>query len=340
VLRASHTGIRLEPLTSEEAVALARGFLGVDRLPEDLERLVAGRAEGNPFFVEELLQALLELGSLAVVDGTAVLAKVEVEIPDTVQGTVLARVDRLEQTERAVLQHAAVLGRGFTGELLETVVGNGDVRAALEGLARAQLLVSQGPDRWTFKHALIQEVVYDTLLLRQRKEMHRKVAEALEERAGDDPVVLGRLAEHYASAEVPEKARRYAVAAGDVARERMGFVEAKSLYESALRVWGEGDEEGRLELLMKLGRAATNAGDASGARTALVEAEAGWRALGDVQRSGGALAVLGRVLWGAGCLPGARTRPRSWRPGVWPSRRVSAWRGSARSSSTTSGRPA
>lgn len=301
VLRASHTAIRLEPLIPEETVALARGFLDVDRLPADLERLVAGRSEGNPFFVEELLQALLELGSLALEDGTAVLARVDVEIPDTVQGTVLARVDMLDPAERTTLRHAAVLGRGFGGDLLRAVVGNGDAAAALEGLSRAQLLVSQGPDRWAFKHALIQEVVYDTLLRRQRREMHARVAQALEQGGSeDDPVVLRQLAEHYASAEVPEKARRYAVAAGDLARDRMGFVEAKSLYESALRVWGEGDPEGRLELLMKLGRAATHAGDASSARTALVEAEAGWRALGDMKRAGGALAILGRVLWAAG----------------------------------------
>lgn len=76
-LRASHTGIRLELLSPEESVELARGFLGVRQLPEDLERLVATRAEGNPFFIEELLQALLELGSLAVADGRAVLAKPE-----------------------------------------------------------------------------------------------------------------------------------------------------------------------------------------------------------------------------------------------------------------------
>src|SRR5439155_2591902 len=104
-MRASHTGVRLEPLTPEESVTLARGALGVAELPADLARIVADQAEGNPFFIEELLQALLELGSLAVVNGRAVLAKVEVEIPDTVQGAILARIDRLEPRERSVLQN-------------------------------------------------------------------------------------------------------------------------------------------------------------------------------------------------------------------------------------------
>lgn len=243
------------------------------------------------------MQALLELGSLAVVDGRAVLAKVEVD-PDTVQGTILARVDRLGARERTLLQHAAVIGRSFSTELIQAVVGEDEVQGSLEELARAQLLVAEGPDRWSFKHALIQEVVYETLLLRQ-KGMHRRVAEALEARAGEDPAFLEALAEHYAKAEVREKARHYALAAGDLASERMGFVEARARYETAFRLWGEGDEEGRLELLMKLGWARLYGGDVGAARTAYVEAEAGWKA-GDVVRAGGALAGLGRVLWIAG----------------------------------------
>jgi adenylate cyclase len=296
-LRASHTGIRLELLSPDESVALAQGFLGVRELPTDLARLMASRAEGNPFFIEELLQVLLELGSLAVVDGTAVLAKVEVEIPETVQGAILARVDRLAPRERDLLHQAAVIGRSFSTGLIEAVVGESNLAPPLEDLARAQLLVSPGPDQWAFKHALIQEVVYDTLLLRQRRELHRRVAEALEERAGEDPAFLEALAEHYGRAEVPEKARAYALKAGDLATKRMGFVEAKDRYETALRLWGEGDEEGRIALLHKLGWTRLMGGDVSGARTALIEAEGAWRARGDDRQAGLALATLGRVYW-------------------------------------------
>jgi len=190
-----------------------------------------------------------------------------------------------------------VLGRNFSTVLVQALSDEVDVVPALEELARAQLIVSEGPGRWTFKHALIQEVVYETLLLRQRKEIHRKVAEALEARAGDDPSSLEGLAEHYGRAEVPEKARAYAVKAGDLAGQRMGFVEAKERYETALRLWGEGDEEGRLELLQKLGWARLMGGDPGGSRTALIEAEAGWRSRGDLRRAGGALATMGRLHW-------------------------------------------
>jgi hypothetical protein len=118
-LRASHTLLRLEPLSPEESLALARGFLEVTELPGDLERLLTTRAEGNPFFIEELLQALLELGSLAVEEDRAVLAQTELEVPDTVQGTILARVDRQGTRERVLLQHAAVIGRTFSTDLVE-----------------------------------------------------------------------------------------------------------------------------------------------------------------------------------------------------------------------------
>jgi class 3 adenylate cyclase/tetratricopeptide (TPR) repeat protein len=295
VLRASHTVIRMELLSPQESVDVARGFLGVREIPSDLERLVVARAEGNPFFIEELLQALLEMGALSVEEGRVVLSRGDVEVPDTVQGMILARVDRLGPDERNLLQHAAIIGRVVPTDLLAAVSGAEDIRKSLEELAGTQLLVAHGPDRYSFKHALIQQVVYETLLLRRRRELHRKVAETLEGRAGTEPGALEVLAEHYARAEVRDKARQYALAAGDLAAERMGFVEAKARYETALRLWGEGDDEGRLELLMKLGYTAHLGGDPGEARTALVEAADGWRRFGDDRRAGAALSTLGRV---------------------------------------------
>jgi adenylate cyclase len=299
-LRASHTAIHLERMSAEESVAVARGFLAVTALPADLERIIATRAEGNPFFIEELLQALLELGSLAVVDGRAALARVDVEIPDTVQGTVLARVDRLTPAERSLLQQLAVIGRNFSTDLVQEVTADRNVASSLDALARAQLLVSPAPNQWSFKHALIQEVTYETLLLRQRKELHARVAAALEARVADDPASLEALAGHYARAEASEKARRYSMAAGDLAAERMGFNEAMGRYETALQLWGSGDEEGRLALLERLGLASLLGGDSARSRSALIEAESGWSALGNVRRAGGALSMLGRAHWVSG----------------------------------------
>jgi len=293
-MRPSHTAIRLELLSQKESVALARGYLGVNELPADLEAIIATRAEGNAFFIEELLQALLELGSLAIVGGEVRLAALDLDVPDTVQATIQARIDHLPARERSLLEHASVVGRSFSTDLMEAIL-QPNLSAAFEGLERAQLLVRRGPDEWAFKHALIQEVAYETLLRQQRREMHRRVADALEARGPEDPLMLEALAEHYAGAEALDKARQYALAAGDAASERMGVVEAGARYRTALRLWGAGDEEGRLRLLMKLGYAELLSADAAAARTVLIEAEAGWRAMGDLRRAGAALALLGRA---------------------------------------------
>jgi tetratricopeptide (TPR) repeat protein len=218
----------------------------------------------------------------------------DLDVPDTVQATIQARIDRLPPRERSLLEHASVVGRSFSTDLMQAIL-QPNLSASLEALERAQLLVSRGPDIWAFKHALIQEVVYEALLRPHRREMHRRVADALEASASDDPLMLEALAEHYASAEALDKARQYALAAGDSASLRMGVVEAGARYRTALRLWGTGDEEGRLNLLMKLGYAELLSADAAAARTVLIEAEAGWRALGHVRRAGAALALLGRA---------------------------------------------
>jgi adenylate cyclase len=296
-LRSSHTAIRLEPLNREESIALAKGFLGASVIPPGLEELIASRAEGNPFFIEELLQSLIELGSLGVVDDRVVLSQTDLHIPDTVEGTIMARVDRLDQPVRAVLQHAAVIGRSFSSDLLANLATDVDAQTALEELAKAQLIVTEGPYSWRFKHALIQEVIYGALLMRQRKDLHRRVAEEVERNHEGDPGYLEVLAEHYGQARVPEKAWRYAVLAGDLAAERVAHAEAQAHYETALNVWREADEEARLQVLTKLGLAAYFSTDFTTARTAFVEAIAGWKQLGNPRRAGETLATLSRVYW-------------------------------------------
>ena len=297
--RASHTEIQLDVLTGEESGELARSVLSVTDVPPDLLELVATRAEGNPFFIQELLLMLMEFGALTTEDGRAVLGEVDVEVPDTVEGAIMARFDRLEPSQRTMLQHAAVIGRTFSTPLLESALRVSGAEDTLARLAWSRLVTPAGQGQWRFKHALIQEVIYSTLLRQQRREIHNKVGQALEKHIGDDPAVLDLLAEHFARAEVMEKARVYALAAGDVASERMGFVEAKRRYETALRLWGEGDEEGRLSLLMKLGHASSLAAPHT-APAILVEAEAGWRALGNLHQAGAATAALGRAYFLSG----------------------------------------
>jgi adenylate cyclase len=305
---ASHTRMNVPVLSPDESINLARRFLDVEVLPADLHRLVASRAEGNPFFIEELLQGLLEMGALRVAGGRAILEGDASEVPDTVEAAVLARIDRLGERERLVLQQGAVIGRSFDQRLLGTLLPDVRLDEALSEVSRLQLLIPQGGGEWAFSHALIQEVVVNALLHRQRRELHLRVAEALELVASEEAGSLERLAEHYAAAGVRDKARRYAVAAGDAANDRMGFLEARQRYESALALWDDGDQPTRLSVLMKLGWAALLTGDPAAARTAMIEAEAGYRNAGDLRRSGGALAILGRVYFFTGDMDRAQRK--------------------------------
>jgi class 3 adenylate cyclase/tetratricopeptide (TPR) repeat protein len=305
---ASQTRLIVPVLSPEDSIKLACRFLEVEALAPDLQRLVTSRAEGNPFFIEELLQGLIEIGTLRVAEGRAILEGDTSEVPDTVEAAVLGRIDRLGERERRVLQQGAVIGRSFDQRLLAVLLPDTRLEEALAELSRLQLLIPQGGGEWAFSHALIQEVVVNALLRGQLRELHLRVAEALELRASEEAGTLERLAEHYAAAGVRDKARRYAVAAGDAANDRMGFLEARQRYEAALALWGDGDQPIRLSVLMKLGWAALLAGDPAAARTAMIEAEAGYRIAGDLRRAGGALAILGRVYFFTGDMDQAQRR--------------------------------
>jgi adenylate cyclase len=294
-LKASHTVVRLEPLGKDDSVLLAQSYLGVKSLPADLASLVIERAEGNPFFTEELLEELVELGSITLAHGGVVLGSVDVHIPDTVQAAILARIDRLSDRSREVLEVATILGGRASQSFLAKMFGSEDVSAPLRELERAQLLLAEGEDGLVFRHALIHEVTKASLSLHHRRELHLKVARALESTSDGDPSTLSVLAEHFAEGDEGEKARRYALAAGDLAVEHVGFIEAGALYRRALDLWGNEDEDGRLALLMKLGWASFLSGDMAGAKASLTEVESRARTLGNLRHAGEALSRLGRV---------------------------------------------
>jgi adenylate cyclase len=306
--RLEHPTLRIEPLSEDESIELARGFLAGRRLSRDLERLVADRAEGNAFFIEELLRMLLDAGALLLSRAEVRLQATGVSVPETVESTIVARIDRLGSEEREAVEHAAVIGRAFSLDVLRELLGR-NIDLVLTRLMEGQILLFDGGDAWSFKHALIQEVAYEGILLRRRRDLHRKVAEAIEAMHTEDPTTLGSLAEHFLRAGVPEKARAYAIAAGDVAVRRAGFVEARVRYRAALDQWGEGDEEDRLRLQTKLGYVALMASDLGLVEEVLTPSIGEWSSLGNHAAAGEALAILGRAYSlagetdrGEGCL--------------------------------------
>jgi ABC-type oligopeptide transport system substrate-binding subunit/class 3 adenylate cyclase len=232
--------ITLEALSGQADRELLHVLVGSSTLPIELEARVLEDAEGNPFYVEELIGALADAGAL-VRDGIGWRFdhEVPIDLPPTIEKVILARIDRLTPKCHDVLTAASVLGRRFGLPLLEGLTGgNGDLRATLSELQRLDL-VREGR-RWPqpeyrFKHAMIQEAAYRTILTDQRTRLHRKAAEWLEGRySGNEEEVFGLLAHHWLAAEDDDKAVAYLTRAGDKARLEYALDEAIGHYRALL----------------------------------------------------------------------------------------------------------
>ena len=175
-------------------------MLDVTEVPRDIVNTLMERTEGNPFFLEELLNSLQELRVLSVADGRLLTAGAidQITIPATVQAVLRTRIDRLSTEARTLLLAASVVGRTFTLPLLQRVLPEqGGLDALLDGIRQTGLVQQTKvlPEiEYRFKHALVQDVAYDTLLAHQRKRLHGAVGEAIEvlypERANEQPFML------------------------------------------------------------------------------------------------------------------------------------------------------
>ncbi len=249
--RATHTAIRLGPLSTAESEALLDSLFGpVDRCPEELRALVVERAGGNPFYLEEIVRSLIADGVL-VHDQSGWRCTADsagVNVPVTIQGLLLSRLDRLPAGPRRVIQDAAVIGTAFDQELLRIVSDDPDIEAALDLLVDAELLVetphvpSGATRRYRFTHALVQEAVYGNLLARRRTERHTNVGQALERLRGSRPQRLEdleALGHHWALSTDRPRGARYLTAAGDRAHAIHANADAARHYQRALGTLGE-----------------------------------------------------------------------------------------------------
>jgi hypothetical protein len=195
--RSYHVHVALRPLSGRDMAAITGSLLGTSEVPEQLRTLIAGKAEGNPFFVEELVRSLLEEGALRRDDGRIVLARGlgDLAVPDTVQDVLIARIDRLAEDSRRAIQVASVIGREFALRLLARITEAGDrIRGPVEELRSLELIYEKAlhPElAYMFKHALTHDVAYESVLLERRMRLHRIIGGAIEELYAD------RLAEHY-----------------------------------------------------------------------------------------------------------------------------------------------
>jgi class 3 adenylate cyclase/predicted ATPase len=229
------TTVALAPLTRDETADMITRVAGDKRLPSEVLKQLVANTDGNPLFVEELTKVVLESGLLLEAGDRYEIAWASgaLAIPTTLHDSLIARLDRLGSA-KPVAQLAAVLGRTFPRELLQAVsaVDSVTLDAALARLSEAGLLYEQSPPpqaRYLFKHALIQEVAYQSLLRTTRQRHHRRVAEALADKfpeiADTQPELL---AHHYTEASLGAQAIPYWLRAGQRAVERSANVEAIS----------------------------------------------------------------------------------------------------------------
>jgi class 3 adenylate cyclase len=284
--------IRLSPLSRKESDVLVQQLLKIEDVPDRLRELILNRAEGNPFFVEELVRSLIDTGVIVLQEGRATAAHEiqAVEIPETLQGVLAARIDRLPVESKQALQHAAVIGRIFQQRVLAYIYeekARPRLPASLGELQRREFIQSreQGAsetaglerDEYIFKHAIIHDVAYASMLLARRKELHQQIAEAIETLfPGRIDELSATLGYHFERAEVTERAIFYLGRAAERAKATFANAEAISSYESAIRLIARaGEEQFRqhaARLNEGLGDVLTLAGRHDDARTAFARA--------------------------------------------------------------------
>jgi class 3 adenylate cyclase/predicted ATPase len=241
--------LRLDPLRQEDAQDLLTTLLGNDTTLRPLKQFILEKTEGNPFFMEEIVQALVEQGAL--VRETAVgaglrpaptLSLNETRIPTTVQGVLTSRIDRLPAEEKALLQTLSVLGKEFPFGLLKQVADTQEVELhrMLSHLHAAEFIYEQPafPEvEYTFKHALTQEVTYNSLLIERRKVLHEQTAQAIELLFRDHlEDHYTELAHHYSRSSNTQKAVEYLHLTGQQAMQRSAYAEAISHSTTALEL--------------------------------------------------------------------------------------------------------
>jgi tetratricopeptide (TPR) repeat protein len=246
----------LEPLALDESQQLLGELLMVPRLPEGLRDQILERAAGVPFYLEEILRMLIDAGMLGRESGTGqwrVPAGADVDagalalsVPDTLQGLILTRFDRLNAVERQALQVAAVIGRQFGQPMLLAVLArlrgpsapdSASVTEALAQLARREFIAPLAPaaeQEYEFRHSLVSDAIYSTLLRQDRHELHGLVGQTIEELyAGRLDEHIEELARHYGSSPRQDRALHYHILAGQKAARGNAVQQARGHFEQA-----------------------------------------------------------------------------------------------------------
>jgi class 3 adenylate cyclase/tetratricopeptide (TPR) repeat protein len=308
-----YTQLRLDPLPPASTEALLQSLLGDDPGLEPLKQRLIERTQGNPFFLEESVRTLVEMQVLVGDRGAYRLARElpSIQVPATVQAVLAARIDRLPPEEKQLLQTAAVIGTEVPLDLLQATaeIPEAPLRLGLTHLQAAEFFYETRlfPEiEYTFKHALTQQVAYETLLQERRRALHARIVEALGTLAGDRIAEqVERLAHHALRGEVWDKALVYGRQAGEKAIAQSAYREAVGFFEQALSALGHLPEtrdtrEQAIDLRLALRPALFPSGNSGRILAYLREAESLAAALDDPRRLGQASVFLSRHFQGIG----------------------------------------
>jgi predicted ATPase len=240
------TQMVLQPLSSRDSRQMLRSVLQRRNIPDPLTQMILAKAQGNPFFLEEIVRALVEQGVLGRADAVGAtgrsLLPTEIQIPPTVHGLLAARIDRLPAEEKALLQTLAVIGSTFRWRLITKVIDQPEeaLRQQLAALQAGEFLYEQPawPEcAYAFKHVLTQDVAYTSMPRERRRSLHERAAQAIEMLFEDRlEEHYGELAHHYRHSGNTEKAVAYLQRAGQQAVQRSAYAEAISDVTTALEL--------------------------------------------------------------------------------------------------------
>jgi class 3 adenylate cyclase/tetratricopeptide (TPR) repeat protein len=269
-----HREIRVAPLSAQASDLLTTNLLGQDAAAH-VRDAIRSKSEGNPFYIEEVVRAFIDAGGLVRNESTGawtITSRIEqIAIPDTIQGVIMARLDRLDDEVRQVVKTASVVGRSFWLRVLTKISDEtARIDQQLDTLTALDLIRERRrvPElEYAFKHVLTQQTAYDSLLIARRRELHGRVGAAIEalfsERLEE---FAGVLAYHYARAENWEKAQEYLFKVGDQAGRLAADAEALGHYHDAMaayqRAFGDRwDPLRRAALERKIGEALFGRGE-------------------------------------------------------------------------------
>jgi class 3 adenylate cyclase/tetratricopeptide (TPR) repeat protein len=306
-----YSTIRVDQLSLSTSSELVQSILSEGEIVPELRDFILGKAAGNPLFMEELTHSLLENGSIEKKEDRYILSKklTAIQVPDTIQGIIAARIDRLDESPKRVLHLASVIGREFAFRILRSIT---EMKEELKG----HLLNLQGIEfiyekrlfpelEYIFKHALTQEVAYNSLLLARRKEIHGRIGKAIEEIYHDRlEEFYEMLAYHYAKSDDLAKGIGYGEKAATRAASVYAYSEAARLLEQALKVqelFNPDDRGKRCDLLLDLADALRLGNQAQRALDGeLAEAYSLAESMGDRARASRACTLAIPCLWFSG----------------------------------------